>query len=333
MRPISTMKRIFLLFVLVIICVSGAISGTRYRVMDERLSVYGDPDRFNRLGYMYRGDEFEATGMDGTLLIFEYNGRKAYTASYCCKEIEETAPSEYKAISPVKKKAGTESVQAETASPVAESSSEEAAGEKNMEVNNHPACIAGTSNSHKGNSEVPEWVAGILAMIMFMGVIVGFWTIFGHGSCESFFDRLADAYISSGSVWRRFRPLLVMVIGGITYNFTLSISAAFVVAVIYEAIVIAVRAKRWRSLRAAIVEAVYLLLAGIGAVAFCVLLLFFAFLASGGSGKSGNASSSAGGTGSSRSRSCSNCRHINWNLKCPYHEYPNANSCGDYDPL
>lgn len=50
------------------------------------------------------------------------------------------------------------------------------------------------------------------------------------------------------------------------------------------------------------------------------------------SGGSKSASSSGSGGSGRTTRSCSSCRHMNWNLKCPFHEFPNANSCSDYEP-
>lgn len=284
----------FLLVVIIAAIFTHTVDAARYRVTDEQLSFYSDPDRTNRIGYLHAGDEFESTGEVGSLLIFDYHGRKAYIASYCCKEIVGETPLPERVESNVTEQPQTRSV--------------------------------GTGRKKK--SDVPPAVAYLVAIIMFLGVIVGLWTIFGHGSCERFFDNQAGTYVTRCPKLMHFRPLILWMLAGITFNMTQSIIVTIAVAGCYEAILLAFRAKRWHSLRAAIVEAVYLLLYGIGAIAFCVLLLAFAFMASGGTSNSG--SSDDDKAKSSRPRSCSRCRHMNWNLTCPYSSSPNANTCSHY---
>ncbi len=84
-------RRFWLIIVMMLTCVSSMLAGTLYRVSDNYVTVFADPNRINALGRLNRDEVFEATGMDGSLLIFQYKGQKAYVASYCCKEITEEA--------------------------------------------------------------------------------------------------------------------------------------------------------------------------------------------------------------------------------------------------
>lgn len=63
-------------------------------VTDETLTIYGDLQYINRLGQVHRGYTFEAQGLEGDMLVFTFNGQKAYAATYCCKQIQESAQPE-----------------------------------------------------------------------------------------------------------------------------------------------------------------------------------------------------------------------------------------------
>lgn len=66
---------------------------------------------------------------------------------------------------------------------------------------------------------------------------------------------------------------------------------------------------------------------------FILIIVVIAFIIFKGSGKAVLSSGQGGSsTGGSSARSCSNCRHCNWNLTCNKgHQYPNASTCADYE--
>lgn len=287
--------------------VAALTAGPRYRVSDETLTFFSDPDRFNRLGQLHRGDEFEAIGTDGTLLIFEYQGRKAYIASYCCKEITEDAP-----------QTAVEAPSTAKASEAVAGEAPEAAG---AEVASRPQTRSAGDGFNFDKKDMPKWLASLIALYMMAGVAVGFWVLFGHGSCERFFDNLSGGYVTHCKTITYFRPLVFFLVFGIVGNLSGSLSAALWAAGIYEAILIIARTVHYGSLREAFVEALFLSLRGIGALALFALFIFFFFLASGGS-SSGN-----GGKKGERRAECRDCKYYQWHSRECDLGYPQDGTC------
>lgn len=301
-----------------------SLAGDRYRVSDEVLSFYNTADRDSRLGKLHKGDEFEAIGTEGSMLIFEYKGRKAYIASYCCKKIEDDAkPAKSAPVAEVRaQSAPAQSVAASSSSGLAP---EEAVDASDAGKESHPATKSLHSRVRKSSgTEAPDWLAGLLGMYFLLGVVVGVWTLFGRGSCEEFFNNLAGGYVANGSTAKYFRPLILVALMSLTYTMSMSITAVLVVGGVYETILLIVRSRQLCSMREAVVEAVYLSLRGIGAVALCAIFIILALIAAGGSGSSG------GKKQESRPAECRDCRHYNWASSHCERGYRQDGTCEDF---
>ncbi len=83
------MKRFFS-FVWILWSCMLPLSAEKWMVTDETLTIYSDLQYINRLGQVHRGYTFEAQGLEGDMLVFTFNGQKAYAATYCCKQIQES---------------------------------------------------------------------------------------------------------------------------------------------------------------------------------------------------------------------------------------------------
>lgn len=76
--------RILLYLTILFNCIPDAFAD-RFRVSDEYVTVFAEPERITNLGRAYRGEVYESEGTDGSMFVFTFHGRKAYIASYCCE--------------------------------------------------------------------------------------------------------------------------------------------------------------------------------------------------------------------------------------------------------
>ena len=76
--------RILLYLTILLNCIPDAFAA-RFRVSDEYVTVFAEPERITNLGRAYRGEVYESEGTDGSMFVFTFHGRKAYIASYCCE--------------------------------------------------------------------------------------------------------------------------------------------------------------------------------------------------------------------------------------------------------
>lgn len=267
-----------LLFVIAFLSGIPGAFAERFRVMDKSVVVYAEPERINNLGEVHRGEEYESEGMEGTLYVFRFKGRKAYVASYCCKPVEEIEE-------PAK------------AAPAA------AVSTKDAETPNYFKWLDDLERKRNANAnmKMPESMALVIGLTLFLGMIVGLWTLFGTRSCDSFFDKLAGRKITWCSKATHFRPLIIVfgscMVGYVTQNINITLTAA----AIYEAILLIVRSKKLGGLRPAIVEALYLFFYGMGTLMFCWMYLIFLFL--------GVGSVSTGSKGRDLNRRCGRCAY------------------------
>lgn len=174
---------------------------------------------------------------------------------------------------------------------------------------------------------------GLLGFLVAIGLIAGVWSLFGPRSFNSLFDNLAGRYVSDCSKWMYCRPIIAVVIFGLTGSLSDSIGVALAVTAVYEIVLICFRAKKLYSFRAAVVEAFYLLFSGMGLLLLFWMFLIFAFLASGGSSSSSNASSGDGGDKDRNGNSGSDCRDCanagsHWCIGTPMAGY----RCSHYQP-
>lgn len=80
--------RILLYLTILLNCIPDAVAA-RFRVSDEYVTVFAEPERITNLGRAYRGEVYESEGTDGSMFAFTFHGRKAYIASYCCEMVDE----------------------------------------------------------------------------------------------------------------------------------------------------------------------------------------------------------------------------------------------------
>ena len=80
--------RILLYLTILLNCIPDAFAD-RFRVSDEYVTVFAEPERITNLGRAYRGEVYESEGTDGSMFVFTFHGRKAYIASYCCEKVDE----------------------------------------------------------------------------------------------------------------------------------------------------------------------------------------------------------------------------------------------------
>ncbi len=77
--------------------------------------------------------------------------------------------------------------------------------------------------------------------------------------------------------------------------------------------------------------ALVLLFGAIAAVLLCVFIISLALVGGVAKSSAGNDAPNSSGNKSS-ARQCSNCKHLRWNLTCPYSNSPNAAHCEHYQP-
>lgn len=312
----NTIYRYFVCCLFLWAGVASVLAGNKFRVSDTYVTVFQEPERINALGRMNKGEEFEAIGRDGSLLIFMYQGKKAYVASYCCKEIEANPAETRKQATPA-------------APQKAEAARKDAAEEDSAsQTPKYAARSVGTASSNNSLHDMTGWQKSLLGILVTLGLVAGIWSLFGSKSFDEFFDRLAQRHITSCSKLMHWRPAIPFavgaIIGGLTYNLTLAVG----VVAIYELCVIMHRAKKLGSVRAAVVEAVYLGSSAIGTLLFFYMFIILAFLAAGGSGSS---SSSDHGNDDKRrndDRCCGNCKLWQSDGRCG--RYGNPVHQGDF---
>lgn len=331
--------RIFLFIIAFFSCVSAAFA-VRFRVTDEYVTVFAEPERITRLGRVHRGEVYESEGMDGSLYIFRFNGRKAYVASYCCKPVEdETESVGAKASSAVTvakhggvkaKPVEVKAREASAADAAPQVAVQETIGQKE-ETPNYFKWLDDWERKRNANSgkQMPRQVALIFGFILLIGMAVGIWTLFGTQSFCDFIDSLAGRNVTWCSKATYFRPLILVFGGGLVFYVTQNINIAFIAAGIYEIILLSLRAKKLGGLRPAIVEALYLFFYGMGTLLFCWMYLIFLLLGSGGS--------SRGSNGKDVNRCCGRCAYYVRDIpsdRCRIHSHSvhPSDSCGSFKP-
>ena len=172
------------------------------------------------------------------------------------------------------------------------------------------------------DTEMPQGVAFILAGFMFAGLGTGIWYLFGRGSCEEFFDDLAGHYVAGGNWFRFLRPMgLFMVIafwGNLTGNLWVGVAGGGA----YEAVILAFRAHRYGSFRAAAVEALFLGLMCVAFFGLMALFIVFFFLAAGATRR--NTSSGK------RYAECKDCKHYVWQSTVCERGYRQDGTCSEF---
>lgn len=319
----NNIYRSFLFCLFLLAGVASVFADNKFRVSDAYVTVYQEPERINALGRMNRGEEFEAIGNDGSMLIFMYKGKKAYVASYCCKEIE-AIPAE--TTKPATPNAELQKVEVEQEYLPAEDAST-----STSQKQKYAAQSVGTASRNNTLQDITEWQKGLLGILVMLGLVAGIWSLFGMKSFDNFFNQLAQRHITSCSKLMHWRPAIPFFagafIGGLTHNVTLAIA----IVAIYELCVIMHRSKKLRSFRAAVVEAVYLGSAAMGTVLFFYMFIIFAFLAAGGSGGSSSDDEKKKRMNAFGHRACYNCSY--WEHgRCRRHDtvVRDDDCCGDH---
>lgn len=314
--------RLIIILFLLLIDATTLAATNRFRVTDEVLTVYGEPERINELGKLHRGDEFDIVGEDGRMYVFMYKGKKAYAASYCCELIKDESSD--KSTAPVE-------------SPKKEERTKEAEPEQDMESGETEVpsdAVENTATDDGGRSlrDVAEGMKGLLGLLVALGLVAGIWSLFGTRSFENLFNKLAGRYITDCSKLMYWRPAIAFVIMGLVGKYADSVPLALAAVGIYELALLWFRAKKLGSFRASVAEALYLLASAMGFLLLFWMFIILAFLASGGSSSSSKSSDDDNKGRSGERHDCSDCDFYNGRGKdcgMGYNAYP-GNSCGHY---
>lgn len=335
------MRRIVGIFIIIMstLCCVPSIYAEKFRVTDEYVSVFSEPERINTLGRVYRGEVYEALGMDGSMYIFEFKGRKAYVASYCCKKVE---GSEGSVKNTDKKQQGQnvstgavadDKSKSEQISEITTSSvATESVGSETGKTKNYFKWLDDLERKRgmAAKTDIPRWMSTGIGLFMFLSLFMGLWTLFGTRSFNNFFDSVAGAYISCPSKATYFRPLIIIAGSSAVYYITQNYQIALTVAAIYEIILLLKRSKKLGGLRAAIVEAFYLLFYGMGTILLCWMYIIKVFLASGGA--------SSGSSGKNVNHVCRRCMYYTKDIptdRCSMHRTtinPQDEACSTFKP-
>lgn len=319
------MNRFYRSFIFCLCMLAGAsvLAGNNFRVSDTYVTVFEEPERINALSRMTQGEEFEAIGRDGSMLIFMYKGKKAYVASYCCKEIEKNPAETTKQAPP-----GAELQKVEVAREDSPAEDASASGSQTQEYITRSVGTASRNNSLQG---IAEWQKGLLGILVMLGLVAGIWSLFGMKSFDNFFNRLAQRHITSCSKLMHWRPVIPFVVGALIGYLTNNVTLAVAAVAIYELCVIMLRTKKLGSFRAAVVEAVYLCTSAMGTLLFFYIFIIFAFLAAGGSGGSSSGDDDKKRKNAFGHRACYNCTY--WDHgRCRRHNtvVGDGDCCGDH---
>lgn len=235
--------RILLYLTILLNCIPDAFAD-RFRVSDEYVTVFAEPERITDLGRAYRGEVYESEGTDGSMFVFTFHGRKAYIASYCCEMVDEGSSVTAADGDGSSQQSQTSVAQRQPASePVAEGrESVEPLQENNM--NNRIEYVEESGDGAASGAHMPGWITGIISLMMLLGIAVGLWSLFGPKSCENFFDSLAGTRVTWCSKATYFRPLIFVFVAGAAFGVTHNFYVAFALPVAYEIILLCMRAKK-----------------------------------------------------------------------------------------
>lgn len=321
-----------LLFSIILLNCTPNVLAEKFRVSDEYVTVYAEEERFTKLGRVYRGEVYEAEGTEGTMFIFKFKGRKAYVATYCCKIIEDD-----EAAAPAVERVSQSPSEQPSQQSVSEQTSEVPASvevsRKNDTETTSNGSIERTRNTI-ADTHLPDWMPNIIGLIVLLGFATGLWSLFDPMSFDNFFDSLAGRKITWCSKATYFRPLILVFGAGIVFTLTQNNYTTFVVAAVYEIILLCIRAKKLGGVRPAIVEASYLIFYGMGSLLLCWIYLMKFILAAG--------ASSGGSSGKDEkdvNRCCGRCAYYCSDIpsdRCLFHSgktvHP-SDSCETFKPL
>lgn len=277
------LKRTILFILLSCISIVCIDAQRRWVVTDEDLTVWDSPNYLNKLGMIHRGYEITETGMDGDMIRFEYHGKTAYVAEYCCKLLKQepakkTEPAQREAVIEVKKSESdraSNTIQ-ETPQQQATTANEEAVDD----ATDVPEMVAASKENNKSaekvtlssvvfsslSSFIVPWLAlCVLALILF--------AFFGV-DVPGMFDKMADMDVADIGA-KCFRPLIAATVCGITYYFTSNLDIMVGALLVYQVLLLLLRTKQLGSFRAAIVEMLYLTMIASIFVLVIIPLIFF----------------------------------------------------------
>lgn len=323
-----------LLFSIILLNFTPNVFAEKFRVADEYVTVYAEEERITKLGRVYSGEVYEAEGTEGTMYVFKFKGRKAYVATYCCK-IEEDDEAVASAVERVSQSHTATSEQPSQRS-VSERTSESGVSAE-VSMKNDEVTPSNETTEHKQNNisdtHIPDWMSGIIGLIVLLGLAAGLWSLFSPMSFSNFFNSLAGRNITWCSKATYFRPLILVFGAAIISILTQNTIITLVVAEVYEIILLSVRAKKLGGLRPAISEALYLVFYGIGSLLLCWIHLLKFILAAGAS-----SGGSSGSNGKDVNRCCGRCAYYCNDIpsdRCLFHSgrtvHP-SDSCETFTP-
>lgn len=273
-------KRFILLFLLSSLVAVNVLAQRKWVVSDQDLTVWDSPNYLNKLGMVHRGYEITETGMDGDMIRFEFEGQTAYVATYCCKLLEETTE---------KTDEDTKNIEVNEADAVNEKAGEgvghsitKTSPKESVDKEDVRSVAEETKTPHsvkqtKGNSfssvvlnnlsslAIPWFFVCLLLVVLFA---------FFNVDVPGIFDKLAGKYVADIGA-KCFRPLIAFAVCGIAYYVSSSLDIVMATLLAYEVVLLIVRAKKLRSLRAAAVEMLFLTMVASVFVLIVIPMLFF----------------------------------------------------------
>lgn len=267
--------------------VAVASQAARYRVNSNTTAdIYDAENPGVELARKGPGFTFTAEEVVGTKIYFNYNGKRGYIKKYLCTEIPDA---------PVPSHSASESVAAETSTSTATAGTAIEPGQMSV-------------------TSVARAIFNVLCFVWFIaGIVMAIFLLIDRQHCIDRFNRWAGADVAKLISWKNFRPVFFLFFIGLGVNLGHE-ALGVALACVYELILLACRAHHFQSWRAAIIEALYLVLWTGGVIiniSFAIILMIFA------------AQPAPNKWNSKVDECCDNCYHSSRNngstCRCHYH--------------
>lgn len=355
----SSLSRLVTLLAFALFFSVQALAGAKWVVKDQELTVWDSPEYFNRLGMVHRGYEIDAIAIEGNMIRFNYNGKTAYVATYCCEMVDEES-----------KVGATQDTEETPAQPATANASK---GEKVMTESHTEApqqVVAGQDARHAEERQpsFPAWVVilfGLLGLafgaLFLLTLVFSFYYAFRYEKLRSWFNNKCKSDCIPA---KRFNKLLIA--PAVAVGLTLATNLAsmslvpamsgggkLVAVLTFVVLLIAVpavvllaaynknrslygsRAARWITAYSILsIVAIYLIFViAVYLILIYVCLCILSEVGSSSAKSSGDGSTSGSGNSA---RSCSKCRHCGAMLRCDIYpdgwSKPSPNACSHYEP-
>lgn len=289
------MKKITLLLLCTVFTLT--LQAARYRVNHVQGTIWDANSPTKELGRVSPGFTFTSDEVKGSKIYLEYKGKRGFIAKYSCIEISGQ---------PTSQTGGTET---NAAQDIAE--------------------VGPTPESYRSfdDSFDPKILFNALCGLWFFtGLVMAFYLFFDRERCVAYFNKKANAKIAEPISWKNLRPLGFLFFMGIGMQLNGEFGG-FISGCIYETILLCFRARHFHSWKAAIIEALYLLLWSGGAVVIVSVAIIAVLFGTQKSQKSNSGTVD---------ECCSNCTYGSRNndstCTCRYHNIETSmnSSCNNF---